>query len=90
MCRIAPKEALKYKGHVIPPGTPVSSTSLTIHTNEEIFPDPWAFKPERWIGSEGVARRKYQMAFNKGGRNCIGYEFGPCRDVSSSCSNGSL
>ena len=72
VCRIAPNEALNYKGYVIPPGTPVSSTTLAIHTNEEIFPDPWAFKPERWLGSEGVARRKYQMAFNKGGRNCIG------------------
>ncbi|KAA6408542.1 MAG: cytochrome P450 [Lasallia pustulata] len=39
VCRIAPNEALKYKGHVIPPGTPVSSTTLAIHTNEEIFPD---------------------------------------------------
>lgn len=24
------------------------------------------------MGSEGVERRKYQMAFNKGARNCIG------------------
>lgn len=72
VCRIAPDEALQYKGYTIPPGTPVSMTSLCVHTDERIFPDPWTFNPDRWLGSEGVARRKYQMAFNKGGRNCIG------------------
>ena len=72
VCRIAPDEALQYKGYTIPPGTPVSMTSLCVHTDERIFPDPWTFNPDRWLGPEGVARRKYQMAFNKGGRNCIG------------------
>ena len=72
VCRIAPDEALQYKGYTIPPGTPVSMTTLCVHTDERIFPDPWTFNPDRWLGPEGVARRKYQMAFNKGGRNCIG------------------
>lgn len=72
VCRIAPDEALQYKGYTIPPGTPVSMTSLCVHTDERIFPDPWTFNPDRWLGSEGVTRRKYQMAFNKGGRSCIG------------------
>ena len=72
VCRIAPDEALQYKNCTIPPGTPVSMTSLCAHTDEHIFPDPWAFNPDRWLGQEGVERRKCQMAFNKGGRNCIG------------------
>ncbi|KAK3174712.1 hypothetical protein OEA41_001958 [Lepraria neglecta] len=72
VCRIAPDEALQYKDYTISPGTPVSMTSLCAHTDETIFPDPWTFNPDRWLGQEGVARRKYQMAFNKGGRNCIG------------------
>ena len=72
VCRIAPDETLNYKGHLLPPGTPVSTTTLAVHTDENIFPDPWAFKPERWMGQEGAERRKYQMAFNKGDRNCIG------------------
>ena len=46
--------------------------SLCVHTDEHIFPDPWTFNPDRWLGLEGVARRKFQMAFNKGGRNCVG------------------
>ena len=72
VCRIAPDEPLLYKSYTIPPGTPVSMVTLCVHTDEHIFPDPWAFNPDRWLGPEGAARRKYQMAFNKGGRNCIG------------------
>lgn len=72
VCRIAPDETLDYKGYIIPPGTPVSMTTLSVHTDESAFPDPWTFNPDRWLGREGTERRKYQMAFNKGGRNCIG------------------
>lgn len=71
-CRIAPDEELRYRRYTIPAGTPVSMTTLAVHTDETIFPDPWAFHPERWLGADGAARRKYQMAFSKGGRNCVG------------------
>lgn len=72
VCRIAPDDALRYKSYTIPPGTPISMTTLCIHTDETVFPKPWGFIPDRWLGQEGTQRRKYQMAFNKGGRNCIG------------------
>lgn len=72
VCRIAPDEALQYKEYTIPPGTPLSMTTLCVHTDETIFPQPWTFDPDRWLGQEGADRRKYQMAFNKGGRSCIG------------------
>ena len=72
VCRIAPDEDLRYKEYIIPAGTPVSMTTLSVHTDETIFPDPWSFKPERWLGQKGAERRKYQMAFSKGGRNCVG------------------
>ena len=47
-------------------------TSLCVHTDENVFPDPWTFNPDRWLGPEGVERRRYQVAFSKGGRKCIG------------------
>ena len=71
-CRTAPDEALQYKQYTIPPGTPLSMTTLCAHTDKDVFPDPWEFKPDRWLGLEGLERRKYQMAFSKGGRKCIG------------------
>lgn len=72
VCRIAPDEELRYGKYTIPAGTPLSMTTLSVHTDETIFPEPWTFKPERWLGQKGAAKRKYQMAFNKGGRNCVG------------------
>ena len=71
-CRIAPDEALQYNGYVIPPGTPMSMTSLCVHTDEGVFPEPWAFDPERWLGPNSATQRKYQVAFGRGPRKCIG------------------
>ena len=72
LARIAPDEALHYKQYTIPRGIPVSSSTVCIHTDEAVFPDPWTFKPERWFGKDGTERRKYLMSFNKGTRQCIG------------------
>lgn len=58
--------------YVYPPGTVMGVQTLVLHTNENIFPDPWVFKPERWLGSDGASRRKYLLSFNKGPRQCLG------------------
>ncbi|TVY33645.1 Cytochrome P450 monooxygenase [Lachnellula subtilissima] len=62
------------KSYVIPPGTPMSTTTLSAHTAESVFPEPFTFDPERWLGDAGNERRKFQMAFGKGGRKCLGIE----------------
>ena len=80
MVRIAPEELLYVpssyttslgKPYRIPPRTPISTTTLSAHTAERVFPDPFAFKPERWLTGEN---RKFQMAFGKGSRKCLGIE----------------
>ena len=58
----------------IPPGTPISITALSAHTAECMFPNPFTFDPDRWLGDEGRERRKFQMAFGKGGRKCLGID----------------
>jgi cytochrome P450 len=55
---------------VIPPGTPVSMTSVLMHHNEHIFPNSYEFRPERWIKNPGLDR--YLVSFSKGSRSCIG------------------
>lgn len=70
--RVAPHEVVSYKGFAIPPGTAFGMTTLAVHTNEEVFPEPWDFKPERWIGEEGKRLQKYQLAFGRGARKCLG------------------
>ncbi|THC96967.1 hypothetical protein EYZ11_003575 [Aspergillus tanneri] len=62
------------KSYTIPAGTPVSITTLSAHTAETVFPDPYVFDPDRWLGDEGRERRKFQLAFSKGGRKCLGVE----------------
>ncbi|TVY84521.1 Cytochrome P450 monooxygenase sdnE [Lachnellula suecica] len=62
------------KSHVIPAGTPISITSLSAHTAATVFPSPYTFDPSRWLGDAGRELRKFQMAFNKGGRKCLGIE----------------
>jgi cytochrome P450 len=63
-----------HKSYTIPSGTPISITTLSAHTAESIFPDPFVFDPERWLGEAGRDRRKFQFAFGKGSRKCLGIE----------------
>jgi cytochrome P450 len=45
-------------------------TSVLVHLNPRIFPDPHDFIPERWI--ENPRLSKYLVSFTKGSRQCIG------------------
>ncbi|KAF5973498.1 trichodiene oxygenase [Fusarium bulbicola] len=51
--------------------TRMSSSSYLIDTNEEHYPDPFKFDPERWIhGKAGLSR--HFVPFCRGSRQCIG------------------
>ena len=72
--RVCPDQALHYSNYALPPGTPISMTSLLIHYDASIFPDPHLFDPERWLPleTEGKRLQKYLVAFSKGSRQCLG------------------
>lgn len=74
--RICPDQAIQYRDWTLPPGTVTSMTSVHMHTDPEIFPEPDAFKPERWLPlqSEGLRLQKFIGAFGKGSRQCLGIE----------------
>lgn len=76
--RVAPNEVLIYKQWRIPAGTPLSTSSVFVHQNPEIFPDPLEFKPERWMcnNTQDGGLDRYLVAFGKGTRNCIGLNLG--------------
>ena len=47
-----PTEPFIVDGHVIPPGTIVVVNNYCLMHNEAYFPDPFAFRPERWLEEE--------------------------------------
>tara|TARA_R110002060_G_scaffold65132_3_gene74142 strand:+ start:1 stop:1347 length:1347 start_codon:yes stop_codon:yes gene_type:complete len=79
-----PREVLKggllIDGYLIPQGINVGSPLYVIHHDPDMFPEPWVFRPERWISSsstgvtpEDVSAAKAAYApFLIGPMNCIG------------------
>jgi cytochrome P450 len=64
-------------GHHITPGTTVGVNIYSIHHNAEYFPDPFSFKPERWLPECSDPERLKIMhdaftAFSMGYRGCAG------------------
>lgn len=73
--RVSPDLPLVYQEWVIPPGTPCSMTSVMLHDNPEIFPEPHEFRPDRWADQAEERRlSKYLVNFSRGTRRCIGME----------------
>ena len=66
--RVHPDNALKFQDWIIPPGTPVSMSSISMHDDPNIFPEPRKFDPQRWIGPEREMRQKYLFNFGRGAR----------------------
>ena len=68
--RIFPDIALHYGDYIIPTMTPVSMTSIMVHDNPLLFPDPRTFEPERFLRQPELKR--YLLTFSKGTRQCVG------------------
>jgi hypothetical protein len=34
----------------VPAGTPIAVSVLLLHHRADLYPDPFAFRPERWLG----------------------------------------
>ncbi|KAI0384298.1 cytochrome P450 [Hypomontagnella monticulosa] len=67
-------------GHVIPAGTMVGVNIYSLHHNEEYFPEPFRYNPDRWLvakdSKDDIAARKAMhdafAAFSVGSRGCAG------------------
>ncbi|MCJ1397781.1 hypothetical protein MMC11_000977 [Xylographa trunciseda] len=79
--RITPPGGTTIDGYAIPGGVRISTSARCLHQNEEVYPDPMAFKPERWIHGDGKGiggtedMRRWFWAFSNGGRMCLGSNF---------------
>lgn len=84
--RTVPVGGLNLHGYYIPSGTTISTNAYCLHRNPEVFPEPFEWKPQRWLSSKGTgtnngqgvgsdAMRKWFFAFGGGTRICIGQHF---------------
>lgn len=83
LTRIVPPDGagLTVSGIYLPPGTIVGAAAYVFHHNPDIFPEPFEFRPERWMsgrgeGEQGEQERrildKATFPFGLGSRACIG------------------
>lgn len=64
---------LRVDGHVLPAGTDVTPAIWLTHTRADRYPDPFAFRPERFLG--GAPATSAWLPFGGGVRRCIGAVF---------------
>lgn len=78
LTRMVPATGLRVGAVHLPPGTVVGCAAYVLHHNPDTFPDPFAFRPERWLedGQDNGLRRpdmeKSLIPFGAGLRACIG------------------
>ena len=56
--------------YAVPADTPVAMSILLLHHREDLYPEPFAFRPERWLGRKPGT---YEwIPFGGGTRRCLG------------------
>lgn len=69
-------EDVTTNGYLMPKGTVVWLCILSLHMNEEVFPDPARFDPDRFSPTQARGRHPYAyMPFSGGPRGCLGQKF---------------
>lgn len=63
-------------GYLVPKGTTCAIFTYLVHRNEEIFPKPEVFDPDRFSPENTNGRHPFAfIPFSAGPRNCIGQKF---------------
>lgn len=71
--RVAQDQDIAYANWRIPAKTPVGMTIHLLHENEEEYPEPKRFNPDRWMDpNPWQLGNKTFVPFSKGKRNCLG------------------
>ncbi|KAK4447336.1 cytochrome P450 [Podospora aff. communis PSN243] len=79
--RVVPRGGATFNDFYFPEGTVVGMSSYLLHRNPDVFPNPTAFEPERWINPDpetSKALRTCLVPFSRGSRGCIGQNLAMC------------
>jgi len=71
--RLSEPWVLREEDGELPKGTLVAPSIWLIHHRPDIYPEPGAFRPERWVGTKPDTYR--WMPFGGGIRRCLGASF---------------
>ena len=72
------RDGIILDGELVPPGNDVGVNPYAVHHNEELFPDSYTFRPERWLVSESNPKEAVEQLrhsfspFSIGPRSCAG------------------
>jgi cytochrome P450 len=55
----------------VEPGTAIAMSILLVHHREDVYPDPFTFRPERWLGGRKPGTYDW-IPFGGGIRRCLG------------------
>lgn len=89
--RVIPRSCSLGGYHGVPAGTTVQSYASVLHRTPEVFPDPFAWKPERWLDSSPEQlslMRKWFWGFGSGGRKFSNHDLKSGRRCSPSLPSG--
>jgi cytochrome P450 family 135 len=67
------REPIVLAGHRCPSGTIVAPCQLLVHRRAQLYPDPWVFKPTRFLTERPVASEWFP--FGGAVRRCVGASF---------------
>lgn len=73
-------EACTLQGYDVPAGSDVVVSIWSLHRREDLWPDPLAFRPERFLGEQHRDRYAW-MPFGAGPRACLGQHFSMLESV---------
>lgn len=74
--RVVPPQGFNFTAnngtrYSIPAGTLASLQIYTLHFNPDVYPDPFSFKPERWLDNPTTEMQRDFIPFGLGPRQCI-------------------
>ena len=67
------KAPLEVAGHTVPAGATVGTSVVLMHSRADLFPEPYAFRPERFVGKKPETYS--WIPFGGGVRRCLGAAF---------------
>ncbi len=72
--RVVSGEPFHLNGYVIPPGVEINPSIRMIHWSADLYPEPSAFKPERFLSDDAPDTYTW-LPFGGGTRRCLGASF---------------